>query len=149
MLIYLLALPIWNGILPAYAYWKFDDFSWGDTRKTAGAVGGKKEGGHGDEEGEFDSSKIVMRRWVDFEQERRGRGGVAAPGAGGGGMGSGAGAGVRNSSAWNRQAGPPSAWNKNDANGRDGRRSSRSQGRSGSRSRSRGRFERVESQQFV
>ena len=149
MLIYLLALPIWNGILPAYAYWKFDDFSWGDTRKTAGAVGGKKEGGHGDEEGEFDSSKIVMRRWVDFEQERRGRGGAAAPGAGGvGGLGLGAGAGGRSSSAWNRQAGPPSAGNKADA-GRDGRRGSRSQGRSGSRSRSRGRFERVESQQFV
>jgi len=68
MLIYLCSLPIWNFVLPAYAYWKFDDFSWGDTRKTAGDV----KGGHGIElEGEFDSSKITMKRWGDFEKERR------------------------------------------------------------------------------
>lgn len=28
MIIYLLALPIWNFILPVYAFWNFDDFSW-------------------------------------------------------------------------------------------------------------------------
>jgi len=33
MLIYLLALPIWNLVLPLYAFWHFDDFSWGETRK--------------------------------------------------------------------------------------------------------------------
>ena len=65
--IYLISLPIWNFVLPAYAYWKFDDFSWGDTRKTADNVKG-----HGIElEGEFDSSKITMKRWGDFEKERR------------------------------------------------------------------------------
>jgi chitin synthase len=32
MLIYLLALPIWNFLLPVYAFWHFDDFSWGETR---------------------------------------------------------------------------------------------------------------------
>ncbi|KAF0332974.1 glycosyltransferase family 2 protein [Gigaspora margarita] len=32
MMVYLLALPIWNFILPTYAYWHFDDFSWGETR---------------------------------------------------------------------------------------------------------------------
>lgn len=32
MLIYLVALPIWNFILPLYAFWHFDDFSWGETR---------------------------------------------------------------------------------------------------------------------
>lgn len=68
MLIYLLALPIWNGILPAYSYWKFDDFSWGDTRKTAGDV--TKKAGL-EYEGEFDSTKITMKRWGEFEQERR------------------------------------------------------------------------------
>ncbi|OAP63942.1 hypothetical protein AYL99_03169 [Fonsecaea erecta] len=67
--IYLLSLPIWNFVLPAYAFWKFDDFSWGDTRKTAGET--KKSGGHGEAEGEFDSSKILMKRWGDFERERR------------------------------------------------------------------------------
>ena len=68
MVVYLLSLPIWNFVLPGYAYWKFDDFSWGDTRKTAGETSSK--GGH-EHEGEFDSSKITMRRWHDFEAERR------------------------------------------------------------------------------
>ena len=64
MLVYLVSLPIWNFVLPTYAYWKFDDFSWGDTRKTAG----EKVTHDDDEEGEFDSSKITMKRWKDFER---------------------------------------------------------------------------------
>jgi chitin synthase len=32
MFIYLAALPIWNFVLPVYAFWHFDDFSWGQTR---------------------------------------------------------------------------------------------------------------------
>ncbi|EPE32396.1 Nucleotide-diphospho-sugar transferase [Glarea lozoyensis ATCC 20868] len=68
MLIYLLSLPIWNFVLPAYAFWKFDDFSWGDTRKTAGEK--TKKAGI-EYEGEFDSSKITMKRWGEFEKERR------------------------------------------------------------------------------
>ncbi|KAA8895604.1 chitin synthase [Sphaerosporella brunnea] len=68
MFIYLLSLPIWNLVLPSYAFWKFDDFSWGDTRKVEGEAKGEA---HGDAEGEFDSSKIVMKRWGDFEKERR------------------------------------------------------------------------------
>ncbi|KAF2186862.1 glycosyltransferase family 2 protein [Zopfia rhizophila CBS 207.26] len=68
MFVYLLSLPIWNFVLPTYAYWKFDDFSWGDTRKTAGEK--TKKAGL-EYEGEFDSSKITMRRWHDFEAERR------------------------------------------------------------------------------
>ena len=65
MFIYLISLPIWNFVLPTYAYWKFDDFSWGDTRKTAGEK--TKKAGL-EYEGEFDSSKITMRRWRDFEK---------------------------------------------------------------------------------
>lgn len=70
MIIYLISLPVWNFILPTYSFWHFDDFSWGDTRQTAGAKPGADKGGH-DEDGEFDSSKITMKRWGDFEQERR------------------------------------------------------------------------------
>ncbi|GAW15998.1 hypothetical protein ANO14919_054200 [Xylariales sp. No.14919] len=70
MAIYLLSLPIWNFVLPVYAFWKFDDFSWGDTRKTAGEK--TKKAGI-EYEGEFDSSKIKMRRWAEFERERRTR----------------------------------------------------------------------------
>lgn len=66
--IYLLSLPVWNFILPCYAFWKFDDFSWGDTRKTAGEK--TKKAGI-EYEGEFDSSKITMKRWGEFEKERR------------------------------------------------------------------------------
>lgn len=68
MLIYLLSLPIWNFVLPTYAFWKFDDFSWGDTRKTAGEK--TKKAGI-EYEGEFDSSKITMRRWGDFERGKQ------------------------------------------------------------------------------
>ncbi|KAF2281304.1 chitin synthase 4 [Westerdykella ornata] len=68
MVVYLLSLPVWNFVLPTYAYWKFDDFSWGETRKTAGEK--TKKAGL-EYEGEFDSSKITMRRWHDFEAERR------------------------------------------------------------------------------
>ena len=64
MLIYLLSLPVWNFVLPTYSYWKFDDFSWGDTRQTAGG----KDKGHEAGEGEFDSSQITMKRWRDFEK---------------------------------------------------------------------------------
>lgn len=64
MFVYLLSLPVWNFVLPTYAFWKFDDFSWGDTRKTAGEK--TKKAGL-EYEGEFDSSKITMRRWHDFE----------------------------------------------------------------------------------
>ena len=69
MIIYLFSLPIWNAILPAYAFWHFDDFSWGATRQ----IEGEKEGGdsHGDKEGEFDPSHIIMRRWAEFERDRR------------------------------------------------------------------------------
>ena len=35
MFIYLAALPIWNFVLPVYAFWHFDDFSWGETRYVA------------------------------------------------------------------------------------------------------------------
>ncbi|KAJ7644426.1 glycosyltransferase family 2 protein [Roridomyces roridus] len=71
MLIYLLSLPVWNGILPAYAYWHFDDFSWGQTRKVAG-----DKVDTGDKEGEFDSTHIVMKRWAEFERERRWKSGT-------------------------------------------------------------------------
>ncbi|ORX98091.1 fungal chitin synthase, partial [Basidiobolus meristosporus CBS 931.73] len=70
MLIYLLSLFLWNFVLPVYAFWHFDDFSWGQTRQV---VGEEKGGDHGDKEGAFDSSRIVMKRWAEFEKEKRKR----------------------------------------------------------------------------
>lgn len=72
MLVYLISLPIWNFVLPVYAYWHFDDFSWGDTRKVEGVASDKK-GGHADKNGEFDSSVITMKKWSEYEKERRTR----------------------------------------------------------------------------
>ncbi|KAI9477875.1 MAG: chitin synthase [Benjaminiella poitrasii] len=69
MMIYLVSLPIWNFVLPTYAYWHFDDFSWGETRK----VEGDDAKGHGDKEGEFDSSQITMKKWCEFERDRKWR----------------------------------------------------------------------------
>ncbi|KAJ3271374.1 hypothetical protein HK104_004701, partial [Borealophlyctis nickersoniae] len=56
MLIYLLALPIWNIVLPVYAFWHFDDFSWGATRQISGAGGKGDKDGHGGDGGVFDGT---------------------------------------------------------------------------------------------
>jgi chitin synthase len=39
MLLYLLALPIWNFIMPLYAFWHFDDFTWGKGGEESSAGG--------------------------------------------------------------------------------------------------------------
>ncbi|KAG0224340.1 hypothetical protein BGW42_005176 [Actinomortierella wolfii] len=67
MFVYLLALPVWNFILPLYAYWHFDDFSWGETRKVAGEAKGEA---HGNADGVFDASKVPLKRWDDYEKAR-------------------------------------------------------------------------------
>ncbi|KAJ8327573.1 hypothetical protein O5D80_003928 [Batrachochytrium dendrobatidis] len=68
MFVYLLALPIWNFVLPVYAFWHFDDFSWGQTR----LVEGEGKGGHGGSDGKaFSASDIPTRRWVEWERDRR------------------------------------------------------------------------------
>ena len=64
MFIYLLALPIWNFVLPTYAFWHFDDFSWGQTRRVEGEGKGAS---HGEKEGVFDESQIVLRRWQEWQ----------------------------------------------------------------------------------
>ncbi|ORX95572.1 hypothetical protein K493DRAFT_24397 [Basidiobolus meristosporus CBS 931.73] len=69
MFIYLISLPIWNLVLPVYAFWHFDDFSWGQTRLVAGEAAGG--GDHSTKEGEFDSSRITMKKWSEFEREKR------------------------------------------------------------------------------
>ncbi|BGP01983.1 hypothetical protein JCM10021v2_005698 [Rhodotorula toruloides] len=68
MLIYLLALPIWNCVLPLYAFSKFDDFSWGETRKVAGETKGGDD--HGASGGVSAASAVPLRRWEDWEKSR-------------------------------------------------------------------------------
>ncbi|KAJ7330305.1 chitin synthase-domain-containing protein [Mycena albidolilacea] len=77
MLIYLVSPPIWNGLLPVYAFWHCDDFSWGQARMLEGGEAGGKGGGvEGDKEGEFDLSRIVIKRWAEFERTRRWKSGT-------------------------------------------------------------------------
>lgn len=66
MFIYIMALPVWNFALPLYAFWHFDDFSWGETRKVEGG-----EANHGEKVGIFDEKSLVMKSWVEWEIERR------------------------------------------------------------------------------
>ncbi|GAA5837418.1 hypothetical protein JCM11251_002103 [Rhodosporidiobolus azoricus] len=68
MLVYLIALPIWNLILPVYAFSKFDDFSWGETRKVAGEIKGADD--HGASGGVSAASAVPLRRWEDWERSR-------------------------------------------------------------------------------
>ncbi len=69
MLLYLLALPIWNFVLPVYAFWHFDDFSWGATRLVHGEA---RDKGHGIGGGaSIGSGVIALKRWADWERERR------------------------------------------------------------------------------
>lgn len=77
--IYLAALPIWNFVLPMYSYWKFDDFSWGETR----TITGGDKGDHSATDGVFDHSSITMKRWREWEREKMHHaiGNIAAPGA--------------------------------------------------------------------
>jgi chitin synthase len=65
MFVYLAALPVWQFILPIYAFWHFDDFSWGETRKVAGDDNGHEDGGL------FDGRKIPLKRWKEYETEWR------------------------------------------------------------------------------
>ncbi|KAG1150432.1 hypothetical protein G6F37_000877 [Rhizopus arrhizus] len=65
MCVYLLSLPIWNFVLPAYAYWHFDDFSWGQTRVVDGT---EKNEDHGKREGEFNSKGIIMKRFDEWHR---------------------------------------------------------------------------------
>lgn len=66
MVIYIIALPIWNLVLPVYSFWHFDDFSWGETRKVEGEA---KSVAHDDKE-ELFTLNIPLRRWEDWERSR-------------------------------------------------------------------------------
>jgi len=69
MFVYLFGLPVWNFILPVYAFWHFDDFSWGETRKVQGDNGDD----HSKKEGVFDASSVPLKRWHEYEKENRQR----------------------------------------------------------------------------
>lgn len=59
LFVYIFALPVWNFCLPVYAFWRFDDFSWGDTRKI-------DEKAVTDEVGIFDASAVRFRHLNEY-----------------------------------------------------------------------------------
>ena len=63
MFIYLIiGLPVWNALLPLYAWWHFDDFSWGQTR----VIEGGDADGHGKGQGKFDKNEIPTKRIAEW-----------------------------------------------------------------------------------
>ncbi|KAI7875124.1 hypothetical protein K492DRAFT_102428, partial [Lichtheimia hyalospora FSU 10163] len=66
MVIYLLAIPVFSFIIPIYAFWHFDDFSWGNTRVV---VGDKQKQIIVTEDEKFDDKMIPMKKWSQYERE--------------------------------------------------------------------------------
>ncbi|KAI9498989.1 chitin synthase-domain-containing protein [Zychaea mexicana] len=69
MIVYILAIPVFSFLVPLYAFWHFDDFSWGNTRIVLGERGQKKA--VGPEEGAFDPSTVPTKRWSEYECEEQ------------------------------------------------------------------------------
>ncbi|KAF2772183.1 CHS5 chitin synthase, class V [Teratosphaeria nubilosa] len=66
MLIYIFATPIFSCGLPLYAFWKMDDFSWGNTRMITGEKGKQILVS---DEGKFDPDSIPKKRWEEYQAE--------------------------------------------------------------------------------
>lgn len=62
-----MAIPIFSFFIPVYAFWHFDDFSWGNTRVVLGDDGQKKL--LPADEGKFDPKCIPLKKWSDHENE--------------------------------------------------------------------------------
>ena len=67
MLFYLLAFVVYALILPIYAFWHFDDFSWGNTRVVTDADGNPIKVVNID--GEFDASDVPLKTWEAYSAE--------------------------------------------------------------------------------
>jgi chitin synthase len=66
MIIYMLATPLFSCALPLYAFWKMDDFSWGNTRIVTGDQGQKVIVS---DEGKFDPASIPHKKWEEYQAE--------------------------------------------------------------------------------
>lgn len=64
MIIYILAYPVYSLVLPVYAFWNQDNFTWGNTRIVVGQKDGNKVVAV-DDEG-FDPRSIPLQRWDDY-----------------------------------------------------------------------------------
>ncbi|CAO3598523.1 unnamed protein product [Absidia cylindrospora] len=76
MIVYILAIPVFSFFIPIYAFWHFDDFSWGNTRIVVGESGSGSSGDKSKKKKKpeqkvhvFDPSSIPVQRWADHEQQ--------------------------------------------------------------------------------
>ncbi|KAJ3292979.1 hypothetical protein HDU79_000823 [Rhizoclosmatium sp. JEL0117] len=69
MVISILAMPCFSFYIPLYAYWHFDDFKWGNTRKGAAADTGAGHGSGNDDEEliPLDPSAVPLVTWEAHE----------------------------------------------------------------------------------
>ncbi|GAA5831323.1 hypothetical protein JCM11251_007835 [Rhodosporidiobolus azoricus] len=65
LIIYLLAYPVYSFLLPVYSFWRFDDFTWGNTRVVVGEGRAKKV--LQAEEEAFDESSIPLAKFSEYE----------------------------------------------------------------------------------
>ncbi|KAG0664380.1 hypothetical protein C6P46_001425 [Rhodotorula mucilaginosa] len=65
LIIYLIAYPVYSFLLPVYSFWRFDDFTWGNTRVVVGEGRSKKVLQAEDEA--FDESTIPLARFAEYE----------------------------------------------------------------------------------
>ncbi|KAL7331866.1 hypothetical protein PS15p_203994 [Mucor circinelloides] len=66
MIVSIFAIPVFSLYIPIYAYWHFDDFSWGNTRVVLGDKGKKLVVGA--DEGKFDPNSIPTMPWDEYEE---------------------------------------------------------------------------------
>ncbi|KAL1917027.1 uncharacterized protein VTP21DRAFT_5225 [Calcarisporiella thermophila] len=66
MIFYIIGLPFFSFYIPLYAFWHFDDFSWGNTRVVVGEKGKRYMV---TDEGKFDPRMVPLKRWSEYEQE--------------------------------------------------------------------------------
>lgn len=60
-----IAYPVYSFLLPVYSFWRFDDFTWGNTRVVVGEGRSKKV--LQAEEEAFDESTIPLSKFSDYE----------------------------------------------------------------------------------
>jgi chitin synthase len=66
MIIYIIATPVFSFALPLLAFWRMDDFSWGNTRMVTGEQGRQIIVS---DEGKFDPASIPKRHWEEYQAE--------------------------------------------------------------------------------
>ncbi|KAI9327398.1 chitin synthase-domain-containing protein [Obelidium mucronatum] len=67
MIVYLLGIPFSALYIPIYAFWHFDDFTWGNTRVVI--EDGQTKEVDADSE-PFNPAEIAHQKWTDFEADR-------------------------------------------------------------------------------